>query len=93
MPVLASAGGTVSRVDNEGADSYGRWIEINHGGGYTTRYAHLSAQQVSAGQRVSLGQQIGRAGATGDVSGPHVHYEVRTNGVPEDPLPYMQMKR
>jgi hypothetical protein len=80
MPVLASAGGTVSRVDNEGSDSYGRWIEINHGGGYTTRYAHLSAQQVSKGQRVSLGQQIGKAGATGGVSGPHLHYEQRLNG-------------
>jgi hypothetical protein len=80
MPVLASAGGTVSRVDNEGDDSYGRWIEIDHGGGYTTRYAHLSAQQVSQGQRVSLGQQIGKAGATGGVSGPHLHYEQRLNG-------------
>lgn len=80
MPVLASAGGTVSRVDNEGDDSYGRWIEIDHGGGFTTRYAHLSAQQVSQGQRVSLGQQIGKAGATGGVSGPHLHYEQRQGG-------------
>ncbi len=80
MPVLASAGGTVSRVANEGDTSYGRWIEINHGGGYTTRYAHLSAQQVSVGQRVSLGQQIGKAGATGGVTGPHLHYEQRLNG-------------
>ncbi|OLR91875.1 M23 family metallopeptidase [Actinokineospora bangkokensis] len=80
MPVLASAGGTVSRVANEGDVSYGRWIEINHGGGYTTRYAHLSAQQVSVGQSVSLGQQIGKAGATGGVTGPHLHYEQRLNG-------------
>ncbi|MGH3762963.1 M23 family metallopeptidase [Actinophytocola sp.] len=80
MPVLASAGGTVSRVDNEGSVSYGRWIEIDHGAGYRTRYAHLSAQQVSEGQRVSLGQQIGKAGATGGVTGPHLHYEQRLNG-------------
>jgi hypothetical protein len=80
MPVLASAGGTVSRVDNEGADSYGRWIEIDHGGGYRTRYAHLSAQGVSVGQKVTLGQRIGKAGATGDVSGPHLHYEQIVNG-------------
>jgi hypothetical protein len=80
MPVLASAGGTVSRVENEGSVSYGRWIEINHGGGYTTRYAHLSAQQVSVGQKVTLGQQIGKAGATGGVTGPHLHYEQRLNG-------------
>jgi len=80
MPVLASASGTVSRVDNEGGDSYGRWIEVNHGGGYTTRYAHLSVQQVSEGQRVAVGQQLGKAGATGGVSGPHLHYEQRLNG-------------
>ena len=70
MPVLASAAGTVSRVENLGNVSYGRWIEINHGGGYTTRYAHLSAQEVSVGQSVSLGQEIGKAGATGGVTGP-----------------------
>ncbi len=80
MPVLASAGGKVSRVDNEGADSYGRWIEIDHGGGFRTRYAHLSVQQVSVGQQVALGQQIGKAGATGGVSGPHLHYEQIVNG-------------
>ncbi|HEY7591546.1 MAG TPA: M23 family metallopeptidase [Actinophytocola sp.] len=77
MPVLASAGGTVSRVDNEGNQSYGRWIEINHGNGFSTRYAHLSAQQVQVGQHVAVGQQIGKAGATGGVSGPHLHYEQR----------------
>ncbi|MFC4852624.1 M23 family metallopeptidase [Actinophytocola glycyrrhizae] len=81
MPVLASAAGTVSRVDNEGATSYGRWIEINHGGGYRTRYAHLSVQQVSVGQKVARGKQIGRAGATGGVTGPHLHYEQLVNGV------------
>jgi peptidase M23-like protein len=80
MPVLASASGTISRVENEGSTSYGRWIEINHGSGYTTRYAHLSAQEVSVGQSVSLGQEIGKAGATGGVTGPHLHYEQRVNG-------------
>jgi hypothetical protein len=80
MPVLASAGGTVSRVENEGSQSYGRWIEIDHGGGFRTRYAHLSSQGVSVGQHVALGQQIGKAGATGNVSGPHLHYEQIVNG-------------
>ncbi|POM24916.1 Spore-associated protein A precursor [Actinomadura rubteroloni] len=80
MPVLASAGGTVTRVADEGSTSYGKWIELDHGGGYRTRYAHLSAQQVSVGQQVSLGQQIGKAGATGNVTGPHLHYEQRLNG-------------
>ncbi|GAB3281464.1 M23 family metallopeptidase [Parasphingorhabdus pacifica] len=80
MPVLASAGGTVSRVANEGSTSYGRWIEIDHGSGWTTRYAHLSAQNVSRGQTVSAGTKIGAAGASGGVTGPHLHYEQRSNG-------------
>lgn len=78
-PVLASAQGTVSEVQDEGSDSYGKWIELDHGGGYTTRYAHLSVQQVEVGQQVSAGETIGKAGATGGVSGPHLHYEQRHN--------------
>jgi murein DD-endopeptidase MepM/ murein hydrolase activator NlpD len=80
MPVLASAAGTVTRVENEGSVSYGRWIELDHGGGYRTRYAHLSSQGVSVGQNVALGQQIGKAGATGGVTGPHLHYEQILSG-------------
>ena len=79
--VVAAASGTVSRVDNEGNQSYGRWIEINHGGGWTTRYAHLSVQFVRVGQKVARGQKIGNVGSTGGSSGPHLHYEVRRNGV------------
>ncbi|HCN29747.1 MAG TPA: hypothetical protein DIT64_13580, partial [Verrucomicrobiales bacterium] len=75
--VVASAGGTVTRVGNEGNDSYGRWIEIDHGGGYRTRYAHLSKQSVSVGQNVAQGQKIGELGNTGGSSGPHLHYEQR----------------
>ncbi|MQA77360.1 MAG: peptidoglycan DD-metalloendopeptidase family protein [Streptosporangiales bacterium] len=80
--VLASAAGTVSRVENEGGDSYGRWIEIDHGGGAATRYAHLSVQGVSEGEKVSLGEKIGNAGNTGGSSGPHLHYEQLENGNP-----------
>ncbi|GAA4614071.1 M23 family metallopeptidase [Saccharopolyspora hordei] len=80
MPVLASAAGTVTRVANEGNTSYGRWIELDHGGGWRTRYAHLSTQTVSVGQKVSQGAKIGTAGATGGVTGPHLHYEQRQNG-------------
>lgn len=80
VPVLASAAGTISRVADEGNTSYGKWVEINHGSGYTTRYAHLSVQSGSVGQSVSLGQKIGNAGATGGVTGPHLHYEQRLNG-------------
>ncbi|MEV0073990.1 M23 family metallopeptidase [Amycolatopsis sp. NPDC050768] len=81
MPVVASVAGTVTRVENEGSTSYGRWIELDHGGGWRTRYAHLSAQEVSVGQKVSGGAEIGKAGATGGVTGPHLHFEENLNGV------------
>ncbi len=84
--VLASAGGTVSRVDNEGNVSYGRWIEINHGNGYTTRYAHLSQQLVRVGQHVSQGQRIGSVGDTGGSTGPHLHFELRRWGTAISPV-------
>ena len=80
-PVLASAAGQVSRVANEGNTSYGRWIEINHGNGWTSRYAHLSVQRVSVGQQVSRGQRIGDVGNTGGSTGAHLHYEQRSGGV------------
>ena len=81
-PVLAAAGGTVSRVGNTGSSSYGRWIEIRHGNGHTTRYAHLATQTVSVGQQVRRGKKIGTVGSSGGSSGPHLHYEQRHNGVP-----------
>jgi murein DD-endopeptidase MepM/ murein hydrolase activator NlpD len=78
--VVASAGGTVSVVADEGNESYGKWIEIDHGGGWTTRYAHLSAQSVGQGDEVGSGQKIGEAGNTGGSTGAHLHYEQRLNG-------------
>jgi Peptidase family M23 len=78
--VAAAAAGKVTRVENLGSTSYGRWIEIAHGDGYTTRYAHLSTQTVSVGQSVSQGQKIGTVGSTGGSTGPHLHYEQRLNG-------------
>ncbi len=78
--VVAAAAGRVSRVANEGNTSYGRWIEIDHGNGFTTRYAHLSTQNVSVNQQVSRGQRIGSVGSTGGSTGPHLHYEQRHNG-------------
>jgi murein DD-endopeptidase MepM/ murein hydrolase activator NlpD len=79
--VVAAFGGTVTRVANEGNVSYGRWIEISHGGGWRTRYAHLSSQLVSVGQNVKRGQKIGKVGSTGGSTGPHLHFEERLNGV------------
>jgi hypothetical protein len=80
--VVAAAGGTVSRVDNEGSVSYGRWVEVRHSGGYTTRYAHLSVQSVRHGQTVRAGQKLGEVGSTGGSTGPHLHFEERLNGTP-----------
>lgn len=84
--VVAAAAGTITRVGNEGNTSYGRWIEIDHGNGYRTRYAHLHTQAVRVGQRVSRGQRIGTVGDTGGSSGPHLHYELRRNGVALRPV-------
>ncbi|GGU51609.1 M23 family metallopeptidase [Lentzea flava] len=81
--VVASAAGKVSRVENRGNESYGRWIEINHGGGWATRYAHLSSQNVSVGQQVSIGQKIGKVGNTGGSTGAHLHFEQLQNGDPK----------
>lgn len=78
--VVASASGTVSRVENEGNRSYGKWIEINHGDGWTTRYAHLSTQSVKKGQKVTIGQKIGTVGNTGGSTGAHLHFEQRYQG-------------
>jgi hypothetical protein len=84
--VVAAAAGKVTRVANEGNVSYGRWIEIDHGGGYRTRYAHLNTQNVSVGQSVSQGQKIGTVGNTGGSTGAHLHYEQRLNGTAQKPV-------
>lgn len=79
-PVVASAPGTVDRVTDLGSTSYGKYVRINHGGGYTTYYAHLNAFNVAVGQTVGYGSVIGWVGTTGGSSGPHLHYEQRLNG-------------
>ncbi|MDB4944429.1 MAG: uncharacterized protein JWP97_3963 [Labilithrix sp.] len=79
--VVAAAAGTVTRVENLGSTSYGRWVEVSHGSGWTTRYAHLSMQSVARGQHVARGQKIGNVGSTGGSTGPHLHFEERRNGV------------
>ena len=75
-PVLASAGGTAYRYSQP--SGAGNYIAIEHGGGWKTYYFHLSAYSVGNGQQVSQGQQIGVTGSTGNSTGPHLHFEIRT---------------
>ncbi|MDE6453260.1 MAG: M23 family metallopeptidase [Muribaculaceae bacterium] len=85
-PVYATGDGRVLSADwNSG---YGNLIEIDHGYSYVTRYAHLSEMLVRPGQSVRRGDLIGRVGNTGKSTGPHLHYEVRLNGVPQNPVHY-----
>lgn len=85
-PVYATADGTVAAASWQGA--YGNMVEINHGYGYATRYAHMSKIKVRAGQSVHRGDLIGEVGNTGKSTGPHLHYEVRRNGAPQNPVNY-----
>lgn len=71
---------------------YGNLVEILHPGGIATRYGHLSRIRVGRGEAVDQGQLIGAMGSTGHSTGPHLHYEVRLNGAPVDPLSYMGQK-
>jgi murein DD-endopeptidase MepM/ murein hydrolase activator NlpD len=85
-PVQAAASGTVKATGSgAGERSYGNYIELDHGNGYTTLYAHLSSIQVTTGQSVVQGQVIGLSGATGYATGPHLHFEVRKNGMKINP--------
>jgi murein DD-endopeptidase MepM/ murein hydrolase activator NlpD len=85
--VRASAAGTVASADWDGG--YGEKIDIDHGNGYHTWYAHLSKIEVSAGEYVHKGQEIGLVGSTGFSTGPHLHYQVMLNGTAIDPSPYL----
>ncbi|MGW6855801.1 peptidoglycan DD-metalloendopeptidase family protein [Streptomyces xanthophaeus] len=85
--VRAVAGGKVSMAT--GGGPYGNHVMINHGGGLTSLYAHLSEIATSVGQAVSAGQVIGKVGDTGNVTGPHLHLEARVNGRAVDPMTYL----
>ncbi len=86
-PFTASAAGTVVEAGWSGA--YGKMILIDHGNGVMTRYAHASKILVSAGQQVSQGETIALVGATGDATGPHLHFEVIINGSAVNPFNYL----
>lgn len=87
-PIYAAESGTVIYAAWSGG--YGRLIRIDHGDGLATWYAHLSAYRVSTGDRVSRGDLIGLVGSSGNSTGPHLHFEVRINGVAKNPVNYLQ---
>lgn len=86
-PVYATADGVIAMAERY--STYGNYIQIEHGGGMETRYAHLSGYNVEPGQVVQKGDLIGFVGTTGRSTGPHLHYEVRVDGEAVDPRPYM----
>ena len=85
--VIAPASGIVSDTGNDYA--HGKFVVISHGFGITTRYNHLSQVLVRAGQKVNRSDKIAEVGNTGQSTGPHLHYEVRVNGIPINPMRYM----
>jgi len=87
-PVYATADGVVTRAN--WFSSYGLYISIDHGADLETRYAHLSKLAVADGERIRKGDVIGYVGSTGRSTGPHLHYEIRIDGVAVNPIPYMK---
>lgn len=85
--IVAAASGTVIFAGNKGG--YGKCVIIDHGGGYSTLYAHNNALLVSVGQSVQKGQVISKAGTTGYSTGVHLHFEIRINGKHTNPTPYI----
>ena len=89
--VYATAAGKITKAGRMGG--YGKIVEIDHGGGITTRYAHLSRIKVKVGQRIKRGHRIGNVGSTGRSTGPHLHYEVRRKGRVLNPIHYVRLAK
>ncbi len=87
-PIDATAPGVVSFTGQR--NGYGNVVEIDHGGGFKTRYAHLQGISVAMGQKVGVGQKIGAMGSTGRSTGVHLHYEVWENGRVQDPMRFLK---
>jgi len=88
-PIFAAARGTVAFVGRR--PGYGNCVEVDHGNGLQTRYAHMSAFRTRPGQAVMPGQLIGVVGSTGRSTGPHLHFEVRLHGQPVNPRPFLEV--
>jgi murein DD-endopeptidase MepM/ murein hydrolase activator NlpD len=86
-PIHATAAGTVTVAGWTGG--YGKMVEIDHGNGLATRFGHLSEIDVSVGQKIRVGQVVGKLGSTGRSTGPHLHYETRINGEPVNPQKFL----
>ena len=86
-PIKAAASGTVSFSARKGA--FGELVVITHQGGVQTYYGHCSKRYVSAGETVKQGDTIAAVGSTGNSTGPHLHFEVRINGVAYNPQNYL----
>jgi len=86
-PIRAVTKGTVLSAGTEGG--YGRTIRLRHADGVESVYAHLSTLGVSKGDKVAAGEQIGREGNTGQSTGPHLHFEIRINNAPVNPVPWL----
>lgn len=87
-PLVAAAPGKIIYSGVKG--SYGRTIEIDHGGGFRTLYAHMNTLSVKVGDNVALGQKIGTMGSTGRSTGPHLHYEIYFRGKSYDPIKFLR---
>jgi murein DD-endopeptidase MepM/ murein hydrolase activator NlpD len=87
-PIYAAAAGTVSYAGVR--SGYGNCVEVSHGNGLLTRYAHMSRIESHIGQAVKPGEVIGRIGSTGRSTGPHLHFEVRINDQPVNPRPFLE---
>ena len=74
-------------------DRYGNGVVLSHREGLETLYGHMARVRVKTGQKVSRGEILGDMGRTGNATGVHLHYEVRLNGVPVNPMPYMRLQR
>lgn len=88
-PVTASDAGYVVLAGGGWNSGYGNYVIVDHGNGFTTLYAHLNSVFVKPGETVSRGQQVGTMGNTGNSTGPHLHFEIRYNGVPYNPASYL----